>query len=82
MTAATRPRRRARGRIEVLPSGAQRVSVLGSLSIGRVNGETVDAFYAQLRTCRVRCGGRPYVDRTDVDHECDERQWWVPYRHA
>ena len=43
--------------------------VLGSLSIGRVNGETVDSFYAQLRTCRSRCGGRASVDhRTAVEH--------------
>lgn len=48
--------------------------VLGSLSIGRVNGETVDSFYAQLRTCRSRCGGRPSVDhRTTADHECNDR---------
>jgi integrase len=157
MTIAARPRRRARGRIEVLPSGALRVSVyaglnpvtkqrhylrevvpagpkaaaqaekvrtrllsevddrrsartnatidqlldrylsvlkiedttrsgyerlirlhirpvLGALPIGRVGGETVDAFYASLRACRARCGGRPYVEhRTDVDHECDDR---------
>ena len=32
--------------------------VLGSLPIGRLDGEIIDAFYAQLRTCRGRCGGR------------------------
>jgi integrase len=48
--------------------------VLGSLSIGRVNGETVDSFYAQLRSCRARCGGRASFDhRTAVGHECDDR---------
>jgi integrase len=48
--------------------------VLGSLSIGRVNGETVDSFYAQLRTCRTRCGGRAsFEHRTAVEHECDDR---------
>jgi integrase len=157
MAAATRPRRRTRGRIEVLPSGALRVSVyagqnpvtkqrhylrevvpagpksaaqaekvrtrllsevddqrnartnatvgqlldryldvlkiedttragyerlirlhirpvLGALPIGRINGETVDAFYASLRACRARCGGRRYIEHlTGADHECDRR---------
>jgi integrase len=157
MTAATRRRRRARGRIEVLPSGAMRVSVyaglnpiskqrhylrevvpagpkaaaqaekartrllsevddrrsartnatldqlldryldvlkiedttragyerlirrhirpvLGTLPIGRVNGETVDGLYAGLRACRVRCGGRYHIEhRTDAEHDCDCR---------
>jgi integrase len=48
--------------------------VLGSLSIGRVNGETVDSFYAQLRTCRTRCGGRAsFEHRTTAEHDCDDR---------
>jgi hypothetical protein len=48
--------------------------VLGSLSIGRVNGDTVDSFYAQLRTCRTRCGGRASFDhRTTAEHSCDDR---------
>ena len=34
--------------------------VLGALPIGRINGETVDAFYASLRACRARCGARRY----------------------
>jgi integrase len=48
--------------------------VLGALPIGRVNGETVDSFYAQLRTCRARCGGQSYAEhRTAAEHECDDR---------
>jgi integrase len=48
--------------------------VLGTLPIGRVNGETVDSFYARLRTCRVRCDGRPFVEhRTTTEHQCDDR---------
>ena len=48
--------------------------VLGSLAIGRLDGEIIDAFYAQLRTCRGRCGGRVFVEhRTNDDHACDER---------
>jgi hypothetical protein len=48
--------------------------VLGSLPISRVNGETIDSFYTQLRRCRARCDGRPSVEhRTTADHECDDR---------
>lgn len=48
--------------------------VLGELSLGRLETETVEAFYAQLRTCSVRCGGRRFVaHRTPRDHECDGR---------
>ena len=49
--------------------------VLGDVPIGRVTGETVDSFYAQLRRCRVRCNGRgPLVDhRTNGEHDCDDR---------
>ena len=50
--------------------------VLGALPIGRVNGGTVDAFYAQLRRCRVRCDGRPFVEhRTKPgkdEHKCTD----------
>src|SRR5439155_19697718 len=32
------------------------------------------SFYAQLRTCRSRCGGRQSVEhRTTGDHTCDDR---------
>ncbi|MFC4002546.1 tyrosine-type recombinase/integrase [Prauserella oleivorans] len=48
--------------------------LLGRLQLGRINGELLDSFYAQLRTCRARCGGRSFVEhRTSRPHECDER---------
>lgn len=48
--------------------------LLGDLPIGRIDGETLDAFYAELRRCRARCGRKSYVDhRTNGDHECDHR---------
>jgi integrase len=31
---------------------------LGTLQAGRVDGETLDSFYAELRRCRERCDGR------------------------
>lgn len=48
--------------------------LLGKLSVGRVDGEVLESFYAQLRTCRARCRGRSFVEhRTPRDHECDDR---------
>lgn len=49
--------------------------LLGEVPVGRVRGEVLDSFYAQLRTCRRHCrGARRLVDhRTHVEHECDSR---------
>jgi integrase len=48
--------------------------LLGHLAIGRVNGETLDALYSELRRCRRRCDRRRRIDhRTDAEHECDRR---------
>jgi integrase len=47
---------------------------LGSLSLAKLDAETIDSFYAQLRACRVRCGGRRRIDhRTASEHACDDR---------
>ena len=41
---------------------------------GRVDGEVLDSFYAQLRTCRAHCQGRRYVEhRVAGEHDCDDR---------
>jgi integrase len=49
--------------------------LLGTQPVGRVRGEVLDSFYAQLRNCRSHCrGARGLVDhRTRVPHECDRR---------
>jgi integrase len=49
--------------------------VLGPLPLGRVDGEVLDSFYAQLRRCRLRCNRRQrLVDhRVTREHECVER---------
>ena len=48
--------------------------VLGELPLGRLEPETIETFYAQLRVCRSRCGGRqPLEHRTTADHVCDGR---------
>ena len=35
-------------------------SVLGSLPLSRLDVETLDSFYAELRRCREHCDGRPH----------------------
>ncbi|KAA1011549.1 tyrosine-type recombinase/integrase [Pseudonocardia sp. EV170527-09] len=48
--------------------------VLGELRIGRIDGETLDAFFAELRRCRRRCDRRARTDhRMAEDHDCDRR---------
>lgn len=48
--------------------------LLGRLQVGRLDGETLDSFYAILRRCRAHCDGRPYVEhRTAEEHDCTEK---------
>src|SRR5919199_6862534 len=48
--------------------------LLGDLAVGRLDGEVLDSFYAQLRTCRAHCQGRRYIEhRVAGEHECDVR---------
>ncbi|MFI6331980.1 tyrosine-type recombinase/integrase [Micromonospora chersina] len=45
--------------------------ILGKLSVGRIDAETLESFYASLRRCRDWCGGKPYVQhRTKGEHTC------------
>ncbi|TWJ27593.1 site-specific recombinase XerD [Micromonospora sagamiensis] len=48
--------------------------VLGKLSLNRLDAETLDSFYASLRRCRDRCGGKTSVThRLAGDHTCTAR---------
>ena len=48
--------------------------LIGSLQVGRLDGETIDSFYAILRRCRAHCDGRPFVEHhADRAHECTDR---------
>ncbi|CAM4098236.1 tyrosine-type recombinase/integrase [Kibdelosporangium persicum] len=48
--------------------------VLGKLQVGKLNGEAFDSFYAVLRKCRARCGGRKFIEhRTKNPHECNDK---------
>lgn len=48
--------------------------LIGDLRLGRIDGEVLDSFYKELRTCRAHCRGSKYVEhRTERKHECDDR---------
>jgi integrase len=43
----------------------------GDAPVGRVTAEVLEEFYAELRRCRTRCDGRPFVEhRTNEPHQC------------
>lgn len=47
--------------------------LLGSTSLAKLDVETLDSFYAELRRCRDHCDGKPAVQhRTIGAHRCDE----------
>jgi len=48
---------------------------IGKLPVARVDAESIESLYAQLRTCKEHCHGRQYVEhRTSEPHVCDEHE--------
>lgn len=48
--------------------------LIGTVKVGRLDGDVFDRFYAELRRCRAHCDRKPHVDhRTSRAHECDHR---------
>jgi integrase len=44
---------------------------LGDLPLSRLTAQRIERFYAELRRCRVRCDGRPFVEhRRQGEHDC------------
>jgi integrase len=44
---------------------------LGDVPVVNLTARMLETFYAQLRRCRARCNGKPYVEhRADGEHEC------------
>jgi integrase len=49
--------------------------LLGSIPLHKLDTETLDSFYAELRRCRKHCRGEAdLAHRTDADHVCDEHR--------
>lgn len=48
--------------------------LLGTTQLARLDVETLDSFYAELRRCRIHCQGRKkdIEHRTNRPHQCDE----------
>ena len=48
--------------------------LIGKVQVGQIDGEVLDSFYKQLRTCRAHCRGRKFIEHriTEV-HDCDAR---------
>ncbi|MFG1820401.1 tyrosine-type recombinase/integrase [Kribbella sp. NPDC049174] len=47
--------------------------ILGSTPIARIQADTLESLYADLRRCRDHCNGRDYIQhRTEHPHVCDE----------
>jgi integrase len=45
--------------------------VMGHLAVGKITTQMLEEFYAQLRRCRTRCNGRPFIEhRVDGEHDC------------
>lgn len=44
---------------------------IGHVPIAKLTTRILEQFYAQLRRCRLRCDGKPFIEhRTDEPHEC------------
>jgi integrase len=44
---------------------------LGNVAVGKVSAQSLEQLYANLRRCRLRCNGRPFVEhRVAGTHEC------------
>ncbi|HEU5475296.1 MAG TPA: site-specific integrase [Actinophytocola sp.] len=45
--------------------------VLGSIPVRKIDARTLETFYTELRRCRTRCDGRPFMNhKTADDHDC------------
>lgn len=47
--------------------------VLGKIPVKKIDVRTLESFYTELRRCRARCDGRPFVvHKTGDEHDCAE----------
>lgn len=50
--------------------------VLGELQVRKVDAHTLESFYTELRRCRIRCDGKPFVEehKAEGEHDCVEQK--------
>src|SRR5262245_48106725 len=45
--------------------------VLGGISARKLTTRDLEKFYAELRRCRIRCDGKPFIEhKTEREHDC------------
>lgn len=48
---------------------------LGSMAISKISVRHLESLYAELRRCRARCSGKPYIEhKADGKHDCAEAE--------
>lgn len=50
--------------------------VLGHQSVRKIDAHALESFYTELRRCRTRCDGKPFIEKhkTDDEHDCVEQE--------
>ncbi len=50
--------------------------VLGHLPVCKIDAHALESFYTELRRCRIRCDGKPFVEKhkTEGEHDCVEQK--------
>lgn len=47
--------------------------VLGNEPTNKMNARILESFYAEIRRCRARCSGKPFIEhRAQDDHDCEK----------
>lgn len=48
--------------------------ILGEQPVRKIDAHTLESFYTELRRCRIRCDGKPFIEKhkTADDHDCAE----------
>lgn len=46
---------------------------LGKISVAKLSARMLETFYSELRRCRIRCDGRPFIEHNaEGEHDCAE----------
>jgi integrase len=50
--------------------------ILGEQPVRKVDVHTLESFYTELRRCRIRCDGKPFIEKhkADGEHDCAEQK--------
>lgn len=53
--------------------------ILGEQPVRKIDAHTLESFYTELRRCRIRCDGKPFIEKhkTEDEHDCAEQKCTV-----